>query len=125
MKAIFTISLDFELHWGGFEKWPLKLSDYNPLNSGSAYLTHNPSDYANYFLNTRRLIPEMLRLFREHEVHVTWATVGMLFHGDRTQLVTHSPDQKPGYVEQQLSAYRYIADVGIGEDESSDPFHYA
>src|SRR5690606_21331977 len=30
-----------------------------------------------------------------------------------------------GYVEQQLSAYRYIADVGIGEDESSDPFHYA
>lgn len=125
MNGIFTISLDFELHWGGFEKWPLKLSNFSQSKSGSEYLQHNPSDYSNYFLNTRRLIPELLRLFGENEIHVTWATVGMLFHGDRNQLMAYSPEEKPGYVEQQLSAYRYIADIGIGEDETGDPFHYA
>ena len=125
MTGTFTISLDFELHWGGFEKWPLKISDFKSPISDSTYQAHNPADYGNYFLNTRQLIPEMLRLFGEHEVHVTWATVGMLFHGERKQLLEYAPAEKPGYTEQKLSAYRYIADVGVGENEASDPFHYA
>ena len=66
MPGILTISLDFELHWGGFEKWPLGVKDGDSYNQ--------------YFLNTRQVIPKMLELFAEHEVHVTWATVGMLFH---------------------------------------------
>ena len=66
-KGIFTISLDFELHWGGFEKWSLP-------------------QYQQYFFNTRKVIPQMLSLFEKHEVHVTWASVGMLFHNNNESL---------------------------------------
>jgi peptidoglycan/xylan/chitin deacetylase (PgdA/CDA1 family) len=104
--GIFTISLDFELHWGGFEKWPLE-------------------KYRRYFLNTREVIPQMLSLFAEHDVHVTWATVGMLFHETREELMDNSPDLKPTYKMSALSAYQYISRVGIGQNEDQDPFHYA
>src|SRR5260221_10356073 len=72
MKGIFSISLDMELHWGGFEKWPLET-------------------YRTYFLNTRRVIPEILHLFRKYEVHVTWAAVGMLLHTSRKELMENVP----------------------------------
>ena len=132
MKGIFTISLDFELHWGGFEKWPLSIPDFRSQISdsdrqpnGRKFLTVDKKDYANYFLNTRQVIPEMLRLFAEHEVHVTWATVGMLFHPTREQLLAYAPALEPRYTEQKLSAYNFIREQGIGADEVSDPFHFA
>ena len=106
MKGIFTISLDFELHWGGFEKWPLE-------------------NYKEYFLNTRQVIPEMLHLFNKHEIHVTWAGVGMLFHSSRESLLAHSPAQRPSYEVAELSAYHYIKEDGIGATEDEDPFHFA
>jgi peptidoglycan/xylan/chitin deacetylase (PgdA/CDA1 family) len=117
MKGIFTISLDFELHWGGFEKWRL----------GEAASGINPQgpDYRQYFLNTRNVIPELLRLFELYGVHVTWATVGMLFHQSKTELLANAPDLKPSYQEKALSAYHYIDTTGIGSDEEEDPFHYA
>ncbi len=105
-KGIFTISLDFELHWGGFEKWPLE-------------------KYRQYFLNTREIIPQMLALFQQHQVHVTWATVGMLLHDSRQRLLQNAPPLKPAYEQQQLSAYRFIESVGIGNNESEDPLHFA
>lgn len=132
MDGIFTISLDFELHWGGFEKWPLsipdsrfQISDSTARANGERFLPVNKEDYSNYFLNTRQVIPEMLRLFAEHEVHVTWATVGMLFHPSREQLLKFIPDEEPSYAEKQLSAYTYIREKGVGTDEISDPFHFA
>jgi peptidoglycan/xylan/chitin deacetylase (PgdA/CDA1 family) len=106
VNGVFTISLDFELHWGGFEKWPLE-------------------QYRTYFLNTRKVIPEMLSLFRKHEVHVTWATVGMLFHNSKDELLNNSPSHKPDYKLKELSAYEFIERQGIGKDEVSDPFHFA
>jgi peptidoglycan/xylan/chitin deacetylase (PgdA/CDA1 family) len=106
VNGTFTISLDFELHWGGFEKWPLE-------------------DYKQYFLNTRTTIPEMLSLFAQHEVHVTWATVGMLFHNSREELLNNAPSQKPSYSVGELSAYNYINTKGIGSNEEEDPFHFA
>lgn len=102
----FIISLDFELHWGGFEKWPLE-------------------SYKQYFLNTRQVIPKMLSLFQQHEVHVTWASVGMLFHATRESLLKNIPPQQPGYAVKELSAYHYIKKHGIGETEKEDPFHFA
>jgi peptidoglycan/xylan/chitin deacetylase (PgdA/CDA1 family) len=111
MKGIFTISLDFELHWGGFEKWSLK--------------DGNEFDYQSYFRNTRQVIPEMLHLFEQYEVHVTWATVGMLFHRTKDELLKNAPTLKPGYTEEKLSAYNYIKRNGIGQDEENDPFHFA
>lgn len=106
MNGLFTISLDFELHWGGFEKWPLDL-------------------YRQYFLNTREVIPRMLTLFEQHEVHVTWATVGMLLHRTRQELLQNAPQLKPSYKLQELSAYRFVETVGIGDNERDDPFHFA
>lgn len=105
-KGIFVISLDFELHWGGFEKWPV-------------------DRYRHYFANTRTVIPRMLDLFARHQVHVTWATVGMLFHETRQQLENNFPAARPAYRDQQLSAYNFISSNGIGESESTDPLHYA
>jgi peptidoglycan/xylan/chitin deacetylase (PgdA/CDA1 family) len=138
-NGIFIISLDFELHWGGFDKWTLKSVagsglPASPQNPGGArakpgtddvYLPVDKLDYKNYFLNTREVIPEMLTLFAAHETHVTWATVGILFHKDKISLLNHAPQLKPAYEEQQLSAYHYMVNKGIGEDEESDPFHFA
>ncbi|MEJ1237910.1 polysaccharide deacetylase [Chryseolinea sp. T2] len=105
-NSIFTISLDFELHWGGFEKWPV-------------------ANYQQYFANTRAVIPRMLDRFAKHDVHVTWATVGMLFHEDCLQLQSNFPKMQPSYQQQELSAYSYITSQGIGKTELSDPLHYA
>jgi peptidoglycan/xylan/chitin deacetylase (PgdA/CDA1 family) len=115
MTGIFTISLDFELHWGGFEKWQLKTQD----------IGHKTQDYAQYFLNTRQAIPQMLGLFKKYNVHVTWATVGMLMHETKKELQENTPQIKPSYQTENLSAYHYIEHVGIGEREEDDPFHFA
>ena len=56
-----VISLDFELLWGVFDKVDWR-------------------DKKKYFQNTRRVIPEILRLFEQYEISSTWATVGMLFN---------------------------------------------
>lgn len=109
MNGIFTISLDFELHWGGFEKWPLLVT----------------GNYNEYFLRTRNVIPKMLAIFEEHHVHATWAGVGLLFHQSKTALEKNIPDVKPTYHNKKLSAYTYLEEKGIGADEEEDPFHYA
>ncbi len=125
MPGIFTISLDFELHWGGFEKWNLRgprdgvLEAESPLRASGV-----KSSYRQYFLNTRLIIPEMLKAFEQHEVHVTWATVGMLFHQHRQEMLANMPFPKPTLVNKKLSAYQYIDTEGIGESETEDPFHY-
>ena len=115
MNGIFTISLDFELHWGGFEKW--HVSELSTLNSAP--------DMRPYFLNTRRTIPLMLEAFQQADVHATWATVGLLFAKDRKDLSELAPSELPGYTQPLLSPYNYMDDPGIGADEEEDPFHYA
>lgn len=67
----------------------------------------------------------MLRLFEKYEVHVTWATVGILFHKTKEELQKNFPVKKPTYEVQELSAYLYMQEKGIGENEDSDPFHFA
>jgi peptidoglycan/xylan/chitin deacetylase (PgdA/CDA1 family) len=105
-QAVFTISLDFELHWGGFEKWPIE-------------------NYKRYFANTRSVIPEMLNLFQRYEIHATWATVGMLFHESKDSLLRDAPALKPSYRFSELSAYHFIDQHGIGKSEEDDPYHFA
>jgi len=105
--STFTISLDFELHWGGFEKWSLDEAKKQ------------------YFLNTRALIPNLLDLFEEHEVHVSWATVGLLMHENKEELKVNSPEIKPSYNLAHLSAYHFMQNTDIGKDEEEDPFHFA
>ena len=92
--GILTISLDFELLWGIFDKVGTK---YNPA----------------YFANTRRIIPEMLDLFGRQEVAVTWATVGMLFAENEEEWKTYSPEFLPSYRDKKLSAYVYAKTNGL------------
>lgn len=106
-SGIFTISLDFELHWGGFEKWILN----EPKKA--------------YFEKTRVLIPDLLTLFKQYDVHATWATVGMLMHSNKTDLLKALPIEKPTYKDSSLSAYSFLESEGIGEGEENDPYHYA
>jgi len=87
-KGYLVISLDFELLWGVFDK-----------------VNHN--DKKAYFENTRNVIPEILKLFSEYNIHCTWATVGMLFNSDFEEWVKNKASQVPDYVNSSLSAYRY------------------
>lgn len=101
-KGIFCISLDFELHWGVFDK------------------KHLP-EYGSYFDKTRALIPEMLALFEANEVHVTWATVAALACAKGQELRDHLKTIQANYLNEALRAVR----VGVGENEDMDPHHFA
>lgn len=105
MTPIFTISLDFELHWGGFDKWPVE-------------------SYRSYFMNTRKVIPKILGLFERNQVHATWATVGLLFFSDKERLLKSLPEEVPSYINKSLSAYHYLQQYGIGVAEEVDPLHF-
>lgn len=83
-----VISLDFELIWGVFDVVDLKTKEH-------------------YFLNTLKVIPQVLKLFKENEIHATWASVGMLFNKDWDEWDKNIPKLVPEYEKESLSAYNY------------------
>ncbi|WP_037373242.1 polysaccharide deacetylase family protein [Salinimicrobium xinjiangense] len=83
-----VISLDFELLWGVFD-----MVDYR--------------ERINYFQNTRRVIPEILKLFAANGIHCTWATVGMLFNKDWKEWKENDPTCEPHYKNGKLSSYKF------------------
>lgn len=87
--SVFTISLDFELYWGVRDAVPLER-------------------YRENLEGVHRVVPEMLKIFAENEIHATWATVGFLFFEDAADLKRHLPDRKPGYRNTSLSPYPYL-----------------
>lgn len=103
--GIFSISLDFELHWGRFDKMP--------LNKAAKQ----------YFLNTREIIPYKLKLFEDNGIHVTWATVGMLFNKNAAEWKLNQPKQLPTFADEKLSAYNWVNQNGFDGEE--DVFHFA
>jgi peptidoglycan/xylan/chitin deacetylase (PgdA/CDA1 family) len=103
--GVFTISLDFELHWGCFET--MSLDDQQQQ----------------YFRNTIDVIPQMLKLFSEKNVHVTWATVGMLFMRNKSEWMHNKPALVPSFDNPKVSAYNWIEEHGFYSEE--DPFHFA
>lgn len=98
-----VISLDFELDWGVRDT----------LSAGSGYREN--------LLGARQVIPKLLALFERFDVAATWATVGFLFAPTREALLAASPKVKPQYHDARLDPYR----AEIGDDEASDPLHYA
>jgi len=94
MAGIFTISLDFELHWGVFDK-------RDRLSRRQCYE------------NTLQLIPRMLEMFAEYEVHVTWATVGSLFAKDSQEWLALKPEVEPAYTNDIYSAYKWAKRNGL------------
>lgn len=90
MKSSYlVISLDFELLWGVFDKV-------------------DPEEKKQYFLNTRKVIPEILDLFTQYNMKATWATVGMLFNKDWDDWDRNQPLVKPAYENSKLSPYTFI-----------------
>ncbi len=104
-KGVFIISLDFELHWG--------VSDHRTVESYYENLTNTP-------IVVRRL----LALFEQRNIRATWATVGMLFCRNKTELTEMVPaSYRPTYIDGALS--NYMVAQTAGENETADPFHYA
>jgi len=99
----FVISLDFEIHWGVRE------------------LTRPDGTYRPNLLGVREAVPRILDLFREFDIAATWAIVGFLFARSLDEIRAFEPTIKPRYVDPILSAYL----EPLGDDEDSDPFHYA
>lgn len=103
--GIFTISLDFELHWG--------VSDHRTIESYNANLKYTP-----------QVVEQLLRVFEEHELEATWAIVGMLFCENKESLTAYvAENDRPGYENRSLSNYRLVHEVG--QEEETDPYHFA
>jgi peptidoglycan/xylan/chitin deacetylase (PgdA/CDA1 family) len=105
MSGRLVISLDFELHWG--------VRDHMTVEK-----------YRSNLIGVRRAVPEILRLFREHAIHATWATVGFLFAETREELLAGLPEERPAYTQPALDPYRGL-EQEVGADEVDDPFHFA
>lgn len=104
-KGSLIISLDFELFWG--------VQD-----------CHTYDNYGKNVLGGREAIPKLLEVFKEYDIHATWATVGMLFAENKEELKNFSPTEKlrPHFENQALSGYRVIE--YIGDTEKEEPYFY-
>lgn len=94
--SIFTISLDFELMWGVFDKKTI-------------------STYGQNISNVHVVIPKILELFKKYDIHCTWATVGMLFNANLDELKKSISEYLPSYVEEKFSAYNHFSNI-IADD---------
>jgi hypothetical protein len=99
----FVVSLDFEIHWG--------VRDHASATG----------PYRDNLLGVWQAVPRMLELFRRYEIAATWATVGLLFARDRTELEGYFPSERPRYRNARLYPY----DEPTGKDEADDPLHFA
>ncbi len=106
MKSVLIVSLDFELYWG--------LQDCRTLAS-----------YRQNILGGRKAIPYLLKIFRKHGIHATWATVGMMFADGHTEAKEYfpTPDNRPTYKNNLLSSYHCVEDNDCNEKER--PWLYA
>jgi len=102
-KGTLVISLDFELVWGLFDHI-------------------NIADKITYFDNTLQIIPRLLALFHDNNIHVTWATVGMLFNENWEEWFANIPIDKPTYENQKLNPYNYGA---LHSESGLDRFFFA
>ncbi len=102
MNGVFTISLDFELYWGMFDK--ISIEDYRENLEGVPLA-----------------VDRMLTMFENYDIHATWAVVGFLFYDNINALSEDVPDKPPAYRDQRLSAYHHMHECP-GLD---DRFHFA
>lgn len=96
-RPIFIVSLDFELHWGRFDKAAVMGSEA-------------------YYFQARKAVPKILRLFEEFEIEATWATVGMLFAGSIKEWHKYSPEDQPTYHHKKFSPYDWLADQQVPDE---------
>ena len=100
-KPTLLVSLDFELFWGMQDGWKLE-------------------EYKDNVLGGRQAIPKLLKLFEKHNIHATWATVGLMFANTKDEAKKYLPENslQPKYENPALSSYRCFNDIGDNEDEA-------
>lgn len=86
-KGIFTISLDFELMWG--------MIDHPHAN---LYKNSNVR-------NVPRVIDRLLRAFKSHGIHATFAAVGFIGYSNPEELIKDIPCSLPSYTNANLNPY--------------------
>ncbi len=89
MSAL-VISLDFEMFWG--------VTDSKSIQN-----------YGKNIEGVWHAVPAMLELFKKYEIHVTWATVGMLMCKNYNQWRDMCPSVLPKYKRKSLSAYTFAS----------------
>ncbi|MCR9263395.1 MAG: polysaccharide deacetylase family protein [Flavobacteriaceae bacterium] len=100
-----VISLDFELLWGVRDKKTI-------------------ASYGQDIENVKYVIPRLLKVFADYDVKATFSTVGFLFAHNKEELLTYVPQEKPTYINKNLSPYNGHFDL-LEESSLTDPYHYA
>ena len=89
-KGVFCISLDFEKYWGIHDvcTWQEKESQ---------------------FKNLEKTVIRLINLLEQHQIHCTWAVVGLLAEPDAIKLHAHSeiPYKNKSYSPFPLSSKKY------------------
>jgi len=104
MNGHFVLSLDFEKHWGVFDK-------------------RSVESYKRNLENVDSVISKLLELADNYDIKLTFATVGFLFAKNKDELIKFSPKNKPNYLNKKRSPYPLID--SIKNNDQDDPFHYA
>ncbi len=99
-----VISLDFELYWGVRDR-------------------RSCGDYKGNLQGVNAAIPAILDLFKEYDIHSTWAVMGFLFYKNKAELIGDLPSKLPSYADQKYSPYPYLEQ--LEEIAESDPIHFA
>jgi len=103
MAGIFTISLDYELHWGVFDK-------------------RDREARKTCYEHTIKLVPQLLQAFEAYKVQVTWATVGAMFAEDEASFWQYAPEKKPAYLQEKFNAYHWVKENGIQQKDTGAHF---
>lgn len=88
----FVISLDFELMWGCI--------DHKTLQNYGAEVE-----------GVWKVIPRMLKIFEEHQIHATWGVVGLLARKNINECIENQPESLPRYTEKNLSTYEHYSEA--------------
>lgn len=103
----FVISLDFEMHWGFFDKRAL-------------------DDSRSQLLNIHKVIDRLLQISKTYNVSITFATVGFLMAKDKEESMAYLPEKKPQYNNRVLDAYRLLNNIAPADQQfyfASDLVH--
>lgn len=101
----FLISLDFELIWGVRDKRTIE-------------------NYGENIMGVWKALPKMIVAFEKYNVKGTFAIVGFLLASNKDELLYFSPENKPNYLNRNLSPYIGHFDLAK-ESHELDRYHYA
>jgi peptidoglycan/xylan/chitin deacetylase (PgdA/CDA1 family) len=105
MNGKFIISLDFELHWGVFDSKPIE-------------------NYQENLQNTPSAVAKILELSNQHNIRLTFSTVGFLFNKNIKNLKENIPTHLPTYTNEKLNPYAIIDNMDANSQELS-PYYFA